>query len=222
MRRIVLGLIASTALTGAAAAADLPVIDSAPIAAPVAVSSWTGLYFGISAGGGAVVHDVDLGGFASLDGIGGEGVLIDGTLGFDYQISSFVVGLLGDVYWTNISSDASFGPFGAELEANWGFDILARAGVLVNDSVLVYALGGYSWQDFTATINLEGSADEDDSADGWTIGAGIEAKLTDNLSVKGEYRFTQLRDLDFGIDGISVDPSQHTARVGLNYKFNLF
>ena len=59
---------------------------------------------------------------------------------------------------------------------------------------------------------------------GVTVGAGAEFKLTDNVSVFGEYAFTQFADFDLWGGTDPGDPwtfggHAHTVKVGLNYSF---
>ena len=218
------------ALGSTAFAADIP-MDVAPMApAPmVAPFSWTGLYLGVAVGGGFIDYDTDFFGVVNIDGFSGEGWLVEGTIGFDYQMGAFVVGALADVNWSNIETEASIdiggGASRAASRPSGASTRLLRAGFLLNDRALLYAVGGYSWQNLEAGFDTAGPSDsEDEDLDGWTIGAGIEAMLTDSLSVKGEYRYTMFDefgyDLDGGGDDIELDPSQHTVRLGVNYKFN--
>lgn len=62
----------------------------------------------------------------------------------------------------------------------------------------------------------------------WTVGAGLEYALTDHVSLKGEYLFTDLGTKSHSV--VSPDDSTesvtwsgsaqfHAARVGLNYRF---
>ena len=66
---------------------------------------------------------------------------------------------------------------------------------------------------------------------GTFLGAGAEIKLTDAISIKGEYRYSNLESEDVtllpglapGIDSLvstELDPAIQTARVTLNYRFN--
>jgi outer membrane immunogenic protein len=238
-------------------AADIPMESMAPMApAPMAAPfSWTGLYLGVAAGGGAINYDTDfdfsplVGGFPAgvgFDSFGGEGWLAEASIGADYQAGRFVFGIIADASWSDLESSADLsigpdigvGPFDvftadASLTKEWGWDVLARAGFLVNDRALLYVLGGYSYGDFEGEFDLAlvdtdapvqpnplGGDSESEDSGGWTIGGGIEAMLTDSLSVKGEYRYTHFDSLDFGTDIVDIDPSTHTARVGVNYKFN--
>ena len=61
------------------------------------------------------------------------------------------------------------------------------------DRALVYATGGVAFLDLDGKDKTVGVNGVDYSFTGWTIGAGIDYALTDNLSIGAEYRFT-----DFG------------------------
>ncbi len=96
----------------------------------------------------------------------------------------------------------------------------ARFGWLATPDTMWYALaaytqGEYSFDDFDFNFDV----------DGWSVGAGVETRLSDNWSIKAEYRFTQFNDETlFDYRGISLDaePSVHTARVLLSYRINPF
>ncbi len=227
--------IACIAVAGSAPAfaADVPGYgyDAGPASRP---ATWSGPYLGVSLGGGVGNHDstYSAGGapVAGVNGVGGEGFVIEGSLGYDAQVGgNLVVGVLGDIYWSNVGSSA-FAVMGgtrvdADLDAQWGFDLLARAGITVNATTLLYALGGYSWEKFEASFVATpgGFAGRDtESFHGWTAGGGIETKLTDSVSLKAEYRYTRLGDATYAVPGggaLRVEPSTHSARVGINYRF---
>ncbi|MBD3788985.1 MAG: porin family protein [Campylobacterales bacterium] len=71
-----------------------------------------------------------------------------------------------------------------------------------------------------------GSEDHyDDTLTGWTIGAGLEKKINENLHARIQYRYT-----DYGDDTWELDPSNdpdtgkieynaHMLMVGLSYRF---
>jgi len=66
---------------------------------------------------------------------------------------------------------------------------------------------------------------------GWTAGGGLEYAFTDNWSLKAEYLFLDLRDLNYEAFCFTCNPNvgqstntriefrEHVARVGLNYRF---
>jgi outer membrane immunogenic protein len=62
-----------------------------------------------------------------------------------------------------------------------------------------------------------------DNRTGFTVGAGIEFGLVENLSAKIEYDFYDFGSKNYNFNAItpvSVNSNLHTIIVGLNYKFN--
>lgn len=61
-----------------------------------------------------------------------------------------------------------------------------------------------------------------DNRTGFTVGAGIEFGLVENISGRIEYDFYDFgsRNYNFGITPVSVSSNLHTLTVGINYKFN--
>jgi opacity protein-like surface antigen len=134
----------------------------------------------------------------------------------------------------------------ADIDDSWFLG--ARAGFAVmNNSALLYVLGGYTWvnghleSEHSLDI-LESEAhysfdeDADDSVDGWTLGGGVEAMLWESVSLKLEYRHDFLDDVDFdeseevadfgdfghldvNREG-SVDFERDTIRAVLSWRFN--
>ncbi|MEN0001305.1 MAG: outer membrane beta-barrel protein [Pseudomonadota bacterium] len=189
---------------------------------------WSGFYAGIGFGGGAVVHDAgaDLTPFAIIgfNGLGGEGVFGEVTAGYDFATAGgFVFGVGANARVSSIASTLEvgpiLGPFDADITADYGFDVFARAGYLVTPQTMAYVLGGYSFQHFN--IGISGNSSFFDwNSNGFVVGAGIETALTQRIHLKGEYRYSQFGSEDFDTGGIlTVDPSFHTASLGLTYRF---
>lgn len=128
--------------------------------------------------------------------------------GYDYQIGQFVVGgvleysqlQLQDAVTAFSTTPAAYN-FTRKLNDMWA--VRARGGYAFGDS-LVYATGGYAVGDmkhsFTTTNGVNafprrGGGD----AKGYQLGVGFEHKLTDNISVGGEWLRTSLEDDDFGV-----------------------
>ena len=110
----------------------------------------------------------------------------------------------------------------------------------VNDSALVYVQGGYSWGHFDVNLSNVGAPPGfpdgsvyDWNSSGFSIGGGIEAPVTDNMTIDLNYRFTQYQahDLSPAIgdligsaipdDILTVTPSVHTVRIAAKWKFNV-
>jgi outer membrane immunogenic protein len=189
--------------------------------------NWTGFYIGGALGAGAVVYDISIDPLATeLDGIGGEGIFGELNVGYDHDFGNFVAGVMVDGRYSGIKSELDInlgGPsVGIDGNADYGFDILARAGVKVNESTLAYVIGGYSWQNFEIDVPNGGGIDDIEwDSSGFSIGGGLEAAVTDNMTVNLEYRYSQFDSEDFDTGGfIEAEPSFQTVRIGAKYKFN--
>ena len=215
---VALALISFCAPTTQASAADL--VD-APAAAPG--YNWSGLYLGIGGGAGAGVYQIEVPPLGGLDfnGIGAEGVFGELTIGYDYMLTQrMLVGVYADYRFGNIATTLDIGAplgFNADVTLDHGYDILARLGYLVTPSTLAYVLGGYSHQHFDLSTSIGFGLDWD--SDGYVVGAGMETVLAGNWSLKGEYRYTEYSDEDFGLTGLlDVTASTHTFHAALNYR----
>jgi opacity protein-like surface antigen len=163
-----------------------------------------------NSGGGTFGYDVH----GTSTTTSGAGALIDVFAGWNTQISNLVIGAQAEATFAglNFSSAGSrtytyftqAGPSGAgaladfrpQIASRWMTSALLRAGVLLNDQTLVYAIGGWTGAQFEArnlTDNPFYQPVETFWANGWTAGGGIEHKLDSNWSVRAEYRYT-----DFG------------------------
>jgi outer membrane immunogenic protein len=229
------------ALAGAAStahAADLggSVYTPAPAYAPTPVApTWSGIYAGVDIGWAGYANNVDvdpqyISPTPDYDyGADGNGAQIGLNGGVDWQFGSVVVGGLADVHWSNADGSGAIVPTSsAEVDSNWGLDLLARGGFAPSQNLLVYGVGGYSQEsvDIAYASAGGGSHSDTDTLRGWTLGAGVEAMVAPNISVKGEYRYTNFADLDFSTNGspdydkVTLDSSRNSVLVGVNYRFN--
>lgn len=185
---------ASMTVASAAFAADPIMPAPAPIVPVVDNSSvWDGFYAGANVGYGW--GEVD--GLAGFDDI--EGWLGGAQLGYNIALSGVVLGVEGDYQFSDIKDgDIGINHFGT---------VRARVGADMG-GFLPYLTAGVAFGEFDDGVDQEYDW-------GWTAGAGVEAMVMDNLSVKGEYLYMNFEDIaDSG-----VDSEVHTARVGLNFHF---
>lgn len=203
----------------------------AAVAAPE--YNWTGFYIGGALGAGEVIHDVSAGlGTsildASLKGIGSEGIFGEASIGYDQDFGSWVGGVMLDARYSGIESKLDIlGQEAFALKADYGFDVLGRVGMKVNESTLAYALGGYSWQHFKTSSPIEELDSYDWSSGGFSVGGGLETAVSTNMTLGLEYRYSRYskKDLsadlgDLPADTVTLRPISHTVRLGLKYKFN--
>jgi outer membrane immunogenic protein len=261
MKRIaIVAAAVSFLFTGAASAADLaarPYTKAPPLAAPA--FSWTGFYVGGFVGGAfadsqSVVSDpcgpvgvVVCGAVGIYNGVApvpfdlSSSVIGGGTVGYNWQVNSFVVGVEAEGGYMRLSGSRIMNPapgFADTLASttigDWYAVFAGRLGVAVNQA-LFYVKGGAAWTRNTngvvdsnplgATINTTTSHD----VWGWAAGAGIEYAFTPNWSLKGEYLYLGVaktfRDTGVVLPAgvveyvISSNPNIHTAKIGLNYRF---
>lgn len=112
------------------------------------------------------------------------------------------------------------------FKVNKAFTAGGRLGVLATSSTLIYGLLGYSWlepEDVTVSGAGRSLRFALPDAQGWTIGGGFEHKLNQNVSLRGEYRYTEfgkevlLNDPNIGV--ITGKSQNHTARLVAAYRF---
>ena len=112
MRRFALALVASIALIGSTAAADMPV--KMPVKAPVIVPmyNWTGFYIGGNIGYSWGKQDTSLltGGttlFSNSNNI--NGIIGSGPIGYNWQKNQWVLGVEADFQGSGQKGDGTFG-----------------------------------------------------------------------------------------------------------------
>ncbi len=213
-------LVFAAALVGAASIANAAGTGQPP------ATSWTGLYVGGYIGAGAMVNNIEIPGLGAgnFNGIGGEGILGGGMVGFNYQIApKFVVGLQGDFGFNDLDTELNIPgvPLTASAGPAYTLSVSGRAGWLATQDTMLYVLGGYSLAKFKAKISLGGgSFSAKQNYDGLHVGGGIETKIAPNLTARLEYRYTQYSGEDWGTGGVlNIEPSVHTAAVGIAWNF---
>jgi outer membrane immunogenic protein len=177
------------------------------------VWSWTGFYVGINGGGGFGRSD-----FAAPFPSGSfntSGGLVGGTLGYNYQMDNVVLGVEGDIDWSNIRGSAACAGTICETRNDWLGTARGRLGYTFGN-FMPYVTGGLAVGDIKNWIAGVGNATETKA--GWTLGGGVEAHVSGPWSVKAEYLFV---DLGRGAAVLGSDAKfqTHIVRAGLNYKF---
>src|SRR5262245_5198198 len=216
--------VASLSWQGAAAAdlggdrgriARIDQIPPEPTALPF---SWGGLYFGAHAGYGW--SDVEWQDATSSAGHDGSGWLAGGQIGVNLQMGRIVYGVEADLSsgWVEGNNGGCCGH-----SIDWLSSVRGRVGLTSYDnSWLFYATGGAAWAGFD--YSSAGFSGHSETQTGWVAGGGIERALTSNLTARVEYLyydFDSISVLAGGLGGTAteLDPTMHTVRFGLNYKF---
>ncbi|RVD14718.1 MAG: porin family protein [Mesorhizobium sp.] len=190
--------------------------------------NWTGFYIGGAGGAGASVHQINvppLGGL-EFNGLGGEGAFGELNVGYDHDFGSWVAGVMVDARYSGMTSKLDLGGGSINVDTDYGFDVLGRVGMKMNESTLAYALAGYSWQHFDLNASDPIGDILDWGSSGFSVGGGLETALSSNVTVGLEYRYSQFAEKDFSSelalpdDTITSKSSFHTVRLGAKYKFN--
>lgn len=164
IRSLLIGVSIAALGTAAASAADLIIPTTPQPIYKAAGFDWEGLYAGVRAGGqwvGTNQYGNILSGAAITQGVVGAAVGVNFI-----PVDPFLLGVevTGDYIWGN---GVNTGEFFANL----------RAGAVVTDSVLVYALGG---------VGVQTGPNNNSSSALYQLGGGVEFAVTDAITVRGE------------------------------------
>jgi outer membrane immunogenic protein len=180
----------------------LPVLLGAALHNDARAEQWEGFYAGVNAG----VMDTDMGvrdeARTVSDVFGGRVSTHDltGVLGvhggYNWQFDNFVLGIEGDLWWTNAGRSRLYDGVDhfKSAETNFGGSVRGRAGLAL-DNAHIYVTGGAGYVDTgmllsdstntgaispTQTFQASGFAT-------FVAGVGAEMKLTRNVSARLEY-----------------------------------
>lgn len=207
MKYLLSAAAASALMAGTAFAGNIEPIPVEPvIVAPAPVFSspnWTGFYAGgemgyadLGVGGNGVYNDNDNNNFLGFNNNNsvGDGFIGGLTIGYDYDLGTWVIGAAADYDWTDISVRANrlyyngdAVDFDTKLESIWR--LKARGGYKIGNGLL-YATAGYAQAD----------TKEFGSADGWFIGAGYDYLITEQISLGGELLYHEFDNFSGGND----------------------
>ena len=233
------------ALGATAKAADL-------VEAPM-VYDWTGFYIGGNIGyafGGKDTVELRSTTETSFDDLGDlkvQGIFGGGQIGYDWQVSSFVLGATADVEASNIHDSLKKeivfegldeGNVHASDDINvWG-TVRGRLGWAF-DRVLIYGTGGLAWGDVDYkmhAINIlsgeQASLEQHDVRFGYAVGAGLAWAIDENWSIGAEYLYVNLGKYNVKahvIDGegnrtaevvtTEAEPNFHSIKGFVNFRF---
>lgn len=235
MKTLLLSSVAMAGLIVAAQAADLPSRRAAPIATPyvaVPVFTWTGFYVGVNAGygfsdsnnnnlgtglaavGPAVATPV-VGTFGTTTNNNRDGFVGGGQVGYNYQMGQVVVGIEGDIQYTDFgrrgnsvlgtavpnanilggSPNVAF--FNRGNQSDYFGTVRGRVGYAF-DRALVYGTGGVAFRDsdrrdntfFGVTTGYNRGGEDV----GYAVGGGVEYAFTPNITAKVEGLYVNFSD----------------------------
>lgn len=212
--------VAITVCSSNAGAADL--LRPSKAAAPAAVedvapakSIWTGLYIEGGLGMTSSGMEISSGGKAfsynDTSWVGHIGV------GYDHMIlPHIVVGVLARAQIDNLDYKIGSTPL---ADRDIEYMVGGRLGFVPRQDWMIYGLAGYRF------ANLDIVKAPNANENGWVLGAGIEAMLTDHVFVGLEYtaNLTGKDTVNFGAPAtpilIDVGVTDHTGKARVGWKF---
>ena len=249
-RQILLASVGAIAIAGPAFAADLASRAPPPVyLPPPPVFTWTGLYLGGQVGYAWGTDPIDV-----VDTVFGDraffndkpsGVIGGAHAGYQIQFpgwnwfssSGVVIGLEGTADGTGLhGTRTSATGVTMTTRPDVQGSIRARLG-LAWDRVLIYGTGGAAFSGITdgyslrfpsfGTVPFLGVEDITKTRTGWTVGGGVEYALTNNWSIRVEYRYSDFgRSPDFPFSPITFGNVSFThhlkenqVQAGFSYKF---
>jgi outer membrane immunogenic protein len=176
--------------------------------------------------------------------------------GYNWQMNQFVVGVEADWVWLDSGKTSSgtiaypsgypsAGVGGAsvtstgKIGSDWLATLRGRIGYAI-DRWMIYGTGGLAWGNVNSSSTLSASyintagvstldlwqGKNDDTRFGWTLGAGVEYAITNNITTKLEYLYYDLGSKNYAVVGGTLPAASTRAkmdgnivRAGLNYKF---
>lgn len=220
MKSLLLASVAFVAAASATTAFAADLIIEEPVAiVDVASTDWTGGYVGVNAGIASADIDWEAFGGGLTGDYDASGWLLGVQAGYNWQSDNIVYGIEADAAWADISGeDDDFAPGAVTRSIDWNASLRGRLGFAV-ESLLFYGTAGVAVANSSAEV-----FGEEDSAThfGWTAGVGVEALVTEDISLRAEYRFTAYGDQDYDFDlgsPVTTGFDTHTVTVGLNFHF---
>lgn len=212
--------ISSLVIASAVQAADLIVDEPAPVGVVDVSGNWAGAYVGVFAGYGWGTYEDD--GPAGPDNALGGG-LLGLAAGYNFAVADGIVaGVVADVAWSDISYGYSVPGTEFDFNVDWVGSLRGKLGFD----------GGLFLPYLTAGLAVAGTSafydggmflvDESQTHVGWTVGAGLEVAVADNVSVDLAYRYSDYGDV--GYAGVTAPPydasfTTHQITAGLNLRF---
>lgn len=216
-------------------------------AASAQAGAFSGFHLGAVLGGGwsATTWDAGPGGIGGdAVGLGGfpatglaAGVVAGVRAGYTFQAGSFAFGVESLVAGANIDGQIDCG---TDQPLIYGYicvselaalaTVTARAGIVRGDSFL-YGMGGIAWgvqrydiQEPAYFIASWGTASE--TARGWTVGAGVERRLSHGFSMRADYSYVRFGAHEVVLESPFVPDSvmtltqgYHFATIGFDFRF---
>jgi outer membrane immunogenic protein len=237
MRKLTVSILAFTALTGAAFAADLPAQKAPLLPAPELVPIWTGVYAGVQAGGAFGNTNLSVPNPAFNERWGNNGVIGGAHIGYNHQINTVVLGVESSFDLLSVqgseANNTAFAPnfLNASSYHNYLVSIDGRLGYAYKN-LLFYGIGGYAFLSNNSALTLNGIqiGAVSNTVNGYDVGGGVEYAINDRWSARAECRYYNFQNNTnnfatsnkiFNNRVFTESVNSNVFRVGLSYKWGV-
>ncbi|MCV0428928.1 MAG: porin family protein [Roseibium sp.] len=219
MRCFALFLTLFPGITSGVFAADIPVTNP-PVTDYTLVedlrlnrADWSGFNAVLFAGGGFLQGDDSLGGDSFF-----RSGLVGGSIGYDFQFNQFVLGAGVEGAYVNFRGNSSSG--NTRQNSNWLGAATVRSGYDAG-RFMPYLSAGIGFGNYKIKRKSDGLSDENTHI-GFVAGAGVEAKVTDNVYARLDYKHYEFNSKSYTLPGFSsftVDGTADIFNIGVGYRF---
>lgn len=224
-------MLAPAAFAGGYVAPVVPTPVDIPVAQP---APWAGAYGGLGLGytfGGddvVGISDPTDTVIASPDSVDIKGV--NGSLHLGYRWQTAMRGrqvVIGpELSYEKSNADASFNTNGVEASSEMDNFIALRVktGVVTSSgNSLIYGIAGIGRGDFNYAVSGAGMDYDGSFKDNaWILGLGAERRVSDRMSIFGEWEFRGFGKTKLSDDGdysTRATPEHHNVKLGVNFRF---
>lgn len=230
LNKFILTTTAAILISGSAMAADAVIYNEPPLA-DINTFTWTGAYIGVNAGYG-FGRIKEVGGDGDGEAIKPKGFIGGVQAGYNWQFDQLIAGIETDFQGSAMKdSEDDFEDLdSSEVKIKWFGTVRGRLGYNIAERTLLYGTAGLAYGKFSFNQRSFNNRNEttsvigiSDTRAGYTVGGGLEYAFTDNVTLKGEYLYTDLGKSRFGDrndqDSVNTKITFSTVRIGVNYKF---
>lgn len=111
-----------------------------------------------------------------------------------------------------------------ELKSGRTIELVGRAGALISQKTLIVGRAGWSNARFTVPVSDVSSLGA--TLNGFTVGAGVEHLVADNVSIRLDYAYSQYERIRSGyavapgvIETFSIRPTRNAVKAGVSFHF---
>jgi outer membrane immunogenic protein len=186
---------------------------------------WSGPYVGLTAGFGGLDYNLlELGPFGSRpysEQHSMSGLLAGASAGYNWNADNFLIGIETNLSMTSLNDqfmqDSRLTCFDVcHNQLDWLGTARLRFGVPIGN-ILPFASAGLAWGGVRQDIG-DGVATINQTANGWTIGAGLESAMSEHISMKVELNYVDFGEVNRVKDGMK-DSDFIMGQIGINYRF---